>query len=256
MFRDLASILAAVLAIPFASSDLLAQDRWGFESDLGATIDFGASEQYVVRTDGELARDAETWIASFDYAFDYGESAKPGEESFVSKRSWSAGMSLDLFERSRVSPFAFVNSGGSFEKSIDLRIRSGAGARYRFLNPDGSRDDVRLDMSLAALVDWTDPRATEDGDSEPTRTARLSGRLRALRELESGVRFSLTTFYQPSLEDFDDYLVDVAASVAYPLGERLALSVSFLDQYDSRAVDRGAPENNEGTVIVGLALEL
>lgn len=248
------ALIASATAMP---SDLLqAQDDWTYEAELGASVDFGASRQYLVRTDGELARDAESWVLGFSYGFDYGEAAKPGEDPFVNRRSWNSGLSLDLFEQSRVSPFLFANGGGSFEKSIDLRVRSGAGFRYRFLNVDGSRDDVRLDVSVAALLDWTDPRAPEDGDPESTSTARLSTRLRAMRELESGVRLSLTAFYQPSIENTDDYLVDLSARVSYPLGERLSLSVSLVDQYDSLAENRGAPDNNEGTVTVGLSVEL
>lgn len=251
------AILAFILTLGLIGLPItaLAQDGWQLESELGASIYFGASKQNIVHTEGGLDRDAGTWITTFNYGFDYGEATEPGRDSFVSKRSWNLGGAVDLREQSRVSPFFFVNGTGSFQKQIDLRLRSGIGARYRFLENDATDDSFRLDLSLAGLIDRTDPRAVPDKATESTTVARLSARLRAARDF-SRVDLALTVFYQPSVETFDDYLFDVSASVGLGLNDYLALEISLIDEFDAFAVTRGAPANNDGLLIVSLRVTL
>jgi hypothetical protein len=251
------AILAFILTLGVTGFPITAwaQDGWRLESDLGVSLYFGASKQNIVRTEGDLDRDAGTWITTFNYGFDYGEATEPGRDSFVSKRSWNLGGAVDLRELRRVSPFFFADGTGSFEKQIDLRLRSGIGARYRFFENDATDDSFRLDLSLAGLIDRTDPRAVPGNAGESTTAARLSARLRAGRDF-SRVDLDLTVFYQPSVETFDDYLFDVSASVGLELNDNLALEISIVDEFDSFAVMRGAAANNDGLLIVSLRVTL
>ncbi|MDX1645762.1 MAG: DUF481 domain-containing protein [Longimicrobiales bacterium] len=254
---DIRSALAATAVLfVLLPSTVRAQDDdtgWSFESEFGASIFFGASQQNAVLAKGALARDAGTWEVGLDYGFDFGKATEPGEGSFVNKRSWSLGASADVLEESRISPFTFVEANGSLEKAIDLRLQAGAGATFRLV----PRDRGRLDVSLAGLVDRTDPREEDRADAETTTVGRLSFRLRAGRELSDGrVRLSLVSFYQPNVATFDDYLVDVESSLTFQLSEMIGLRVSLVDKYDSLAEERGALANNDGRLFFSVITTL
>jgi hypothetical protein len=248
--------IAGTLALSVASERAEAQEGesgWTFDSELGASIFFGASKQNAVLAKGAVARDAGSWEVGFNYGFDYGEATDANDVSFVNKRSWNTEVTLDLYEESRISPFAFVNASGSFEKQVDSRVRGGAGARYRFVNTDISK----LDFSLAALVDRTDPRATDGVEEDPTTVGRLSARVRASKDVSEGrVKLSLVSFYLPNFEDFEDYQVEAEASVTFQLNDDVGLKLSLVDKYDSLAEDRGAISNNDGRLFFSIITTL
>lgn len=255
--------VVALLALAVASgvlrpAPLLAQEEeddgpWSVEGEVGASLFFGASNQTTLTVRSATERHSELLEFSFGVGYAYGEGENPSTgESFVNKRSWSAETALDYRPEERVSPFVFGSAEGSLERQIDLRLSGGAGAKYSFIDSE----TARLDLSLAALAERTDPRADETPGAEPEEvvtTARWSTRFRARREFGEGrTVFNLVTFYRPAFGDMDDYTLEVDTSVAFSLNDSVALRVSLLDRYDSLAESRGAPSNNDGRFTVSL----
>lgn len=236
-------VALAALALP---GPALAQsaDTWKAEAELGGAFFFGNTSAITLTTRTAASVADSTREIAVDGVFTYGEATDPEGISFVNKRSWAAGMTFDLHPFARVSPFALVRIESSFEQRIDQRYSLGAGAKLTVLNEEASE----LDVSLAMLGDRLQPRGTE---VEADTRLRWSGRLRGRRELAGGrVTLSSVTFYRPLVEEMENFTLTSTNSAAFVLSDRISLKVSFVDNYDSQAEERGARSNNDGQVLI------
>lgn len=234
-----------------APTSLAAQDEggaWKLDGELGASLFFGASEQTTTTFRAAAERKSSLLEFSLGGEFAYGEAQDPASgDSFVNKRSWAASTALDYKPEGKVSPFLFADAEGSLERQIALRLSTGLGAKYRFVDTD----ETGLDVSLAALVERTEPREYQVGaDTDIETLARWSARFRARHAFSDGrTTFKLVTFYRPAFRDSGDYTVDTDTSLAYALNQSISLKLSFVDKYDSLARDRGARSNNDGRLV-------
>lgn len=215
---------------------------WKYDAELGASVFFGASQQTAVLIRNRLDWNEDRIEFSAGGGFDYGEAKDGAGNSFVSKRSWTAETSLDYLPGGRASPFMFATAEGSFERQIALRTSGGAGGKYRFVDSEATR----LDVSVAALLERTDPRPQPDVEHEVTSIGRWSGRLRARHTIGETAEFQLVSFFRPNMSDLDDHTWDLTASAQYALSTLIGLRVSLVNRYDSLALDRGARANNDG----------
>lgn len=246
-----AATLVACITLP--AGPLRAQDAgaWQLNAEFGASMFFGASEQAAALVRSGLEYVDPRVELGFSGGFDYGEAKDAEGSRYVSKRSWIFQTNADYLPEGRVSPFVFATAEGSLERQIDVRTSGGAGAKYRFVDNERSR----VDFSLAALVERTNPRAVPGVDSEVTSIGRWSARFRA-RHTIGDAQFDLVSFYRPKMGAFDDYTWDVNASVGVSLTSVLALRLSLIDQFDSLAEDRGARSNHDGRVLVSVLATL
>lgn len=239
------AVLAILLVAAVAAPDRLhAQDAEVFQIDaeLGASLFFGASEQTAVLIRNGIEWNSPTREFAFSWGFDYGEAEDADGGRFVNKRSWIVQTSADYLPGGRVSPFVFATAEGSYERQIDFRTSGGAGAKYRFVDNDRSR----IDFSLAALIERTDPRSTPGVASEAVSVGRWSARFRLRHGFTEGVLFDLVAFYRPKMGDFDDHTWDATASMQVALSSVFGLRLSVIDKYDSLAESRGARSNHDG----------
>lgn len=242
---SLRTLLPALLAIAVAAAPILAQDedRWTVSGELGASLFFGNTEQATLtsRVSAELADSVRELSA--DARFAYGEATGADEEPFVIKRSWQVGLSYDHHPFESWSPFVTGTLESSFEKRIEQRYNLGAGGKYT-LDRTPSR---RVDLSVALLAERTNPSDNMAGPADTELLARWSARLRARRSLaEDRLTLSHETFYGPEFSHFSDFTLTTTTSAAYQLNQVVALKLTFVDNYDSEAVGRGARTNNDG----------
>jgi hypothetical protein len=114
-------------------------------------------------------------------------------------------------------------------------------------------DATRLELSLAVLAERTFPteRALDDADDELE--AIWLARVRARRELSEGrVTLQSETRYQPTFDRIDDFTLTSTSSLAFALTEVVSLKLTFVDNYDSGAIERGARINNDGQFFVSV----
>jgi hypothetical protein len=251
MIKRLGSVLVVLVLLP---AGLAAQDAkaWKFDGELGASLFFGASQQTAL-----LARNKIEWKdtrreLSLSSGFDYGMAKDGDGDNFVNKRSWVVETSADYLPGGRVSPFAFATSEGSFERQINLRTSGGAGAKYRIVDSERSR----IDISLAALAERTDPRERPGVAHEVTSVGRWSGRFRVRQGLGEAAEFQLVSFYRPRMDEMRDYTWDLTTSLQYALSSTLGLRLSLVNKFDSQARDRGASSNNDGRLFFSFLASL
>lgn len=223
---------------------------WQSKAQVSASLFFGATEQRLVSTNLDVARADSTVEISGGMQFRYGEAADAEGTRSVQARSWIGTLAADAHPFDAVSPFVFGSVETSFEKRIDRRATGGAGARWAFVQRPGTRASI----SAALLGEHT--RSAEVVSTSGIDRNRTSARwsFRAKLEREQKDRWTLThvTFYQPALRSVDRYLVTSTTRLGLTLNERLAATLSFVDDYDSDARGRGARSNNNGHVLFGI----
>ncbi len=256
MLRRAMDMVGVAVALLTVAPALTAQESdeaspWKLEGEVGASLYFGASDQSTLLLKTGAERTSQRLVFGADGGFEYGEARVLEGDSYVNKRSWTSGLNLDYTPSGRVNPFLSLTGEGSFERRIDLRVSAGVGARYRFVR----NEQGRLDLSLAALVERTDPREKDEPEEIET-LARWSARVRARRSMRAGgVVFDLVSFYKPAVDaPSTDFTIELTSSLTVALSRLVALKLSLADKYDSLAEDRGARANNDGRVFFSLGV--
>lgn len=238
--------LAALVMATGAAGQEAPARAWDFDGEIGASLLFGATEQATLLSRARYGLEVPSWELGLGGSFDYGEANEPEGGRFVSNRAWSLQGSADYQPEGTFSPFVFVTAQGSLQRQIDSRVSGGAGARLRFID----RDDARVDVSLAVLIERTDARMSDPGEDDVTSIGRWSTRFRARRTFdEERMTVDLVSFFKPRMDDTSDYTVEVTAGLQYALTSVLGLKLSLVDTYDSLARDRGALSNNDGRLL-------
>ncbi len=227
---------------------LLAQEvpppDWRFESEVGASVFFGASDQTTVAMNLGVDRESARFELENQLSYLYGEASNESGTTFVNKRSWAAASNLDYRGFSRVNPYVFGGALSSLEKAIEIRLKWGAGAKLTALDSEVSS----LDFALAFLGERTVEDSPTNGEAKTL--ARWSGEVNLRRVFSEGrTVFEAKGNYSPVFDHADNYTVTAESSIAFKLSEIISLKLSVVDNYDSRARNRGAVDNNDGRVL-------
>jgi hypothetical protein len=243
-----AATLLTQLLLPLLPALLPAQELgWDVKAEANASLFFGNTRQSTVATRLSAGRADSTFEVKSDGEFTYGEAETSDRQMYVNKRSWRAGLTGDYRPFARVSPFALAGVESSLEKRVDLRYNAGAGAKYVFVRSERTASD----FSLALLGERSRlPQVT--GVVTESTLARYLARFRFEHEPSERVVIAHETLYRPEAEAFDRFTFTSRTSLGYKLTTRLAVQLSFLDNYDSEARGRGARSNNDGEVLVGV----
>lgn len=239
--------LVLSVAVPArAQAPRVNEDHWKTEGEVGGSVFFGNKDQTAFLARASTATRGLAREFSVNGAFNYGEASTDDGGSAVNRRSWKLGVDLDPVPNARLSPFLSAKAEGSYEKRIDLRYNVGAGGK---LTVAGDDSDGRLDLSVAVLAERTLPSEDASATADDRLDARWSTRLRARHDLSEGrVTLQTETHYQPRFDRIDDFTMSSTSSVAFRVTEVLSLKLTFVDNYDSEALDRGASTNNDGQV--------
>ena len=179
--RDVATV-GVLFAVSVATPLSGQENRWSGQTELGANLFFGNTEQTLVTMRGGIERADSTLEVSASLKFTYGEASDAEGNDFVNKRSWQVVAGADYRPFARVTPFFFGTLESSFESKIDERATGGADAKVVFV-----RDEARrVDVSLAILAERTVPLPVADTAVTSTTLARWSVRFRYRREWDEG----------------------------------------------------------------------
>ena len=245
-------VTVLLAAAPAAAQE--AEKPWNFEASVGISVFYGASDQTAIGLDSKYDYTAESLEFEVGGSFDYAEAQDPGGLSYVSLRGWGLSTSLDYAPESRLSPFALLNGEGSLARGIDRRLSGGLGAKVRFIDEDAAK----LDFSLAALAERTEPRHVAGEPDVVNTQGRWSARLRGNRSWDDR-RYAtgFVTSWKPALSDpSEDYTLDVEATFDIRLNGHVSLQFRLLNKFDSLAESRGARDNNDGRFYVTLLTKL
>ena len=218
--------------------------EWALETEIGASLFFGASDQTTVATELGINRESQRFELQSDLSFLYGETTDSEGESSVTKRSWEVGGNLDYQGFTWVNPYVFGSALSSLEKRIHRRFKAGSGAKLTVLDTEVSR----FDFATAILVEQTISSEEEDGQEEWL--GRWTGQAKYRRTFsEERAVFEASLDYNPKFQQLNNFTFEAESSLAFRLSEIVSLKLSVQDQFDNQAKKRGAISNNEGRAL-------
>lgn len=160
----------------------------------------------------------------------------------VVARNHYGSLIFDLHPNDPWSPFLYANAERDPFKRLDLRLSSGAGAKYTPYRAD--KGGGELSLSLALLHSYEDLRPSDREPFPDSRNrARWSLRFRGGEEIRSGINVQQTSFFQPTWGEMADYLLRSQTGMKVLLTERLALSVEYQLNRNSRPPVGVEPED-------------
>ena len=218
------------------------------EGELAGNVYFGNTQQTLASTRAEFERaDSGSAFRMFG-RFNYGELESPTTgNTEVSKRSWILGSNYDWRPYADFTPFVKISTEASLENRISRRSTASTGMRYNIIRTTAT------DAIFSAGAGGEQTLALPPGDSSGTETlARGTATFKLRRDFTPRMTFTSETTYGPALTVAEDYTVLTINTLKTRLARFAALTLTFRDNYDSRARARGAREYNDGELLVGV----
>lgn len=252
-------VLSIIILLALVSS-VSAQSKWSWKFGANGTLNRGNVNNANFSHDGGVDRNDSTLAFSANYKFVYGEN-----EKVTNNLGISGGVQFDVWQYDRWSPFVSDMMEHNTYKGLDFKNAFLFGAKYRFIMQPGADWSI----SGALVGDYTDyhfgdPTVSDNGmgkvdengnvadDDLSGWKARVSLRLKIKQKISDAVSLKHTTFYQPNVMDFNDYLINSVTSIDTKLSKNLSMNVSF--SYDFKSVVPEGVEKQDIVTSVGLKL--
>lgn len=243
-------VLLALLPCALLPPSLHAQedaDPWEVELELGLNGASGNSSFTVLRAGFQASR-----TQTDRYELDFSSVVRYGtNEDRVIANDARASVKFDWRPEARISPFVFLDAARDEIRRLDFQMDGGAGAKWTFARAERGA----ASLSLAGLLDYQNfdvvPGA---GDPESESLARWSLRFKAERTVQEGTELEHVTFYQPVMDDFGDYVVEVTNTLSTKLMENLTLAVEHLYLRDQVPPPGAARDDQRFSVLFRLGL--
>ncbi len=242
--------LATCVLLAIAPPARAQKPRWNSILEASASALFGASSQTVGAFTAGVSHNGAMFDADASVKFRYGEAEDQEKGTFVTTRSWIVATSIDALPDGRVSPFFFGSAESSLEKRIAGRYSGGAGAKWV---PAKSSTGL-ASVSAGLLGEYTS--ALSDTAIASTTLVRWSWRLKMQQKLDDRLSLSHSTFYAPVVSAPEQYTITTTSVGSLTLTSSIALTLTFTDNYDNQARTRGAPSNNDGSLLFGIRAKL
>ena len=238
--RTTGAALALALVATFTPTASRAQtpeakvDRWAAAAELTLT-DTSGNQDLTVLTTGFSLRHRLTELFQFELQLQARYGANDHERA---AESYRGTLNFDLTPAGTWSPFFFATAEHDPFKRLDVRVNSGAGAKYRIYKEKNGNDasvSLALLHSYEALKDEAAPATTQ--------SARWSLRVKGQTRLREGVTLGHMTQYQPVYDQFGDYLLYLETNLKVLINSHVALSISHeLNRDTTPAVGVGADD--------------
>jgi len=204
--------------------NLSAQKRWNFELGAGMSQNSGNVDNFSLKNYGELERNDSIISNNFNYKFVYQK-----EEGKEKNKGFNAGMNLDLFQYGKFSPFVATEIVTNKYKGYDFKISALTGFKYRIFTITNVCD---YSISLAAVYDNVD--YTPEENKLDRQMVRISLRPKIKQKIGDNFYIGHNTFYQPSVKDFSDYIINSTTKLSSKITTKLFLEVGFNYEYRSK----------------------
>lgn len=201
-----------------------AQKRWNFELGAGMTQNSGNVDNFALKNYAELERNDSLISTNLNYKFVYQK-----EDEKETNKGFSAGLNFDLFQYGKFSPFVSTEVLTNEYKGYDFKISALTGFKYRIFT---KKDTCDYSVSLAVVYDNVD--YTPEENKLDREVFRLSVRPKIKQKIGDNFFIGHSTFYQPSLKDFSDYIVNSSTKLSSKITTKLFLEVSFNYEYRSK----------------------
>ena len=218
-----------------------AQNKWHYNFGLGASLNAGNVNNCNVSNDGAIERNDSLIAFDAHYKFLYSSLInKNGGDQHWEETNFeiNGGVKMDLFQYDRFSPFLACEMLTNKYKGYDLKLSGLIGLKYRIYTVPGFCD---YSISAAFVYDWSD---FTDETHLPNNNYRISIRPKINQRLTENLTLLHITFYQPSVLDFGDYIIQSTTKLQTKITRKLFLDLSFTYEYRSRVPSENYKKND------------
>lgn len=209
----------------------LAQDSWHYNIGLGASLNTGNVNNCNVSNDASIKRNDSVVALDFHYRLLFSSlinKNNTGPHWELTNFEINGGLKTDLFQYDKYSPFLACEMLTNKFKGYDLKLSGLIGMKFRIYTIPSFCD---YSISGAFVYDWTD---FTDETHLLNNNYRISIRPKITQKLSENLTLYHTTFYQPSVLDLNDYLINSNTKLQTQITRKFFLDLSFTYEYRSR----------------------
>lgn len=210
---------------------MFGQNKWSFDFGLGTSLHTGNVNSFNLNNNASINRNDSIIALDFHYKVLYSslnDRDDPVHHWKETNFEVNGGIKFDYRQYDRFSPFLAVEMLTNKYKGYDLKMSGLIGLKYRiYVKPSFSDYSV----SIALVYDWTD---FTDATVLPNNNFRISIRPKIKQRLTENLTLLNLTYYQPSVLDFNDFIINSATKLQTQLSKKLFLDIGFTYEYRSR----------------------
>ena len=230
-----------IILLIISSIDLSAQGKWNCNLGLGASMNTGNVNNCNVSNDASLKRNDSLISLDFHYKLLYSSLIdKTGSDEQWKETNFeiNGGMKFDLYQYDKYSPFLACEMITNKYKGYDLKVSGLIGMKFRLFTKPGRYD---YSISGAFVYDGVD---FSDNTYLPTNNYRISIRPKIKQRIVGNLSLVHQTFYQPSVLDWNDFIIYSVTKLQNKITLKLFLDITFTYEYRSRVPSDGYKHND------------
>lgn len=223
--------LLLLILLIFSVLCVNAQNKWHYSVGLGASLNTGNVNNCNLSNDGSVTRNDSVIALDFHYKLLYSSlihKANVGQQWEKTNFEVNGGVKMDLYQYGKYSPFLACEALTNQFKGYDLKLSGLIGMKYRLYVKPSVCD---YSISAAFVYDWSD---FTDETVLPHNNYRISIRPKFTQKIAENLSLYHCTFYQPSVLDFHDYIINSVTKLQTKITKMLFLDLSFTYEYRSR----------------------
>lgn len=223
--------LYLLILLVFSVVSLNAQNKWHYNFGLGASLNTGNVNNCNLSNDAAVTRNDSVVALDIHYKLLYSSLIHKddvGQQWETTNFEVNGGVKMDLYQFGKYSPFLACEVLSNQFKGYDLKMSGLVGVKYRLYVKPSVYD---YSISAAFVYDRTD---FTDETVLPKNNYRISIRPKFTQKLADNLSLYHCTYYQPSVLDFDDFIVNSVTKLQTKITKMLFLDLSFTYEYRSR----------------------
>ncbi len=223
--------LYLLILLVFSVVSLNAQNKWHYNFGLGASLNTGNVNNCNLSNDAAVTRNDSVVALDIHYKLLYSSLIHKddvGQQWETTNFEVNGGVKMDLYQFGKYSPFLACEVLSNQFKGYDLKMSGLVGMKYRLYVKPSICD---YSVSAAFVYDRTD---FTDETVLPKNNYRISIRPKFTQKLADNLSLYHCTYYQPSVLDFDDFIVNSVTKLQTKITKMLFLDLSFTYEYRSR----------------------
>lgn len=219
------------ILLTFLTIQLFGQRKWDYSFGLGTSLHTGNVNNCNINNNASIIRNDSLLAFDFHYKLLYSSLIDKNDAEHQWKETnfeINGGIKLDYLQYGKYSPFLACEMLTNKYKGYDLKMSGLVGLKYRIYVKPSICD---YSISVAFVYDWTD---FTDATVLPNNNYRISIRPKIKQKLTENLTLLNLTYYQPSILDFNDYIINSMTKLQTKITKMLYLDLVFTYEYRSR----------------------
>ena len=214
----------------FSATQLIGQKKWDYDFSLGTSLNTGNVNNCNINNGASVNRNDSIIALDIHYKLLYSSHINKndaGNQWQKTNFEVNGGVKMDYLQYGKYSPFLACEVLTNKFKGYDIKMSGLVGFKYKiYTNPT-----CDYSISGAFVYDWTQ---FTDSTMLPNHNYRLSIRPKIKQKLADNLSLYHCTYYQPSVLDFNDYIINSQTKLQTKLTKALFLDLAFTYEYRSR----------------------